>query len=190
MQKKTKIILISVTVFVAVLCVTLLLYQNYKLGETMYTNACYWQGITTLTVDQIQDMEEVFQDPNIDPVEVRRNDIDYYMLSFVIRLQTDCPLLTDDVSSFLGQRMYGTLLVLLGGDHQNTRLHLAFTSPKYVALKDSFKQAVSNMNIQMTQFVNRYEEMSFLERCFTIWSLEREKMSDRLFDAMYYDPYA
>ena len=190
MNKKTKIILISVTVFVALLCLTLLIYQNYKLGETMYASAKNWESMSTFTAEQIQDMEEVFNDPDIDPIDVRRNDIDYYLTSFLYCFDYDCPVVTDEVRSTLSKRMLGTYMVLFGNDHQNVRLHQAFTKPRYVELKDNFKQAVLNLNTHMSQFVSRYEEMSFLERCFTIWSLEREKLSQQVFDAMYYEPYA
>lgn len=190
MSKKTRIILICVAVFVVLLGVTLFLYQNYMLGETMYASAKNWQNISAFTSEQIQDMEKVFEDPDIDPVDVRRNDIDHHLTAFLYCFDYDCPVLTDEVRSTLSKRMLGTYLVLFGNDHQNVRLHQAFTKPRYVELKDNFKQAVLNLNDNMSQFVSQYEELSFLERCFTIWSLEREKLSEQVYDAMFYDPYA
>ena len=189
MKKKTKIILISVAVFVALLCATLLIYRNYKLGETMYASAQNWQEITTVTASQIDDMEEVFKDPNIDPMDVKRADFDYLLISFPYQFKYDSPVLTEEVCNALSRHMYLTWSVLFGNDYQNKCLYLAFTQPSKVELKDQYKQAMLNMNTHMTQFVERYEKMSFLERCFTIWGLEREKFSQQVYDAMYYYPY-
>ena len=155
----------------------------------MYASAQHWQSITTVTARQIQDMEEVFKDPDFDPIDVMRGEFDYHLISFPYLLEYDCPVLTDEVCSILSRRMYMARGALFGEDYHNKWLRLSFTQPSRVALKDKYKQAVLNMNAHMSQFVERYEEMSFLERCFTIWSLEREKLSEQVFDAMYFEPY-
>ena len=180
MDKRIKIILISVIVILAILCGIFLIYKNYQYGKEMYCSVIDVKYRCVVLSSGIKTMQEIFQDPNIDPEGIEVDSFDRVLTATRIIIGYEDMALEDDVRHAYVERCLDMQLHYFSPGHNNTLLAESFTDPEKAADVEAFKNDIENLEAGLNDFANRYNEMSFLERCFTSWSHEREELSDKV----------
>ena len=128
----------------------------------------------------INGMQEIFQDPNIDPEGIEVAIFDRVLTATRIIIGYDDMALEDDVRQAYGERCRAMQSHYFTPGHNNTLFAESFKDPEKAANVEAFKNDLENLKTGLNDFANRYNEMSFLERCFTSWSHEREKLSEKV----------
>lgn len=180
MNKKTKIIIISVIVVLAILCGIFVVYKNYQYGKEMYTSVLrvrYQCMMISLGIDSTR---ETFQDPDVDPEGINTYSFSDLLTATQVMIGYEDMALTDDVQIAYKDRIRHMQSNYLGSSYLNMKISDSFTDPEKAAEVETFKNELDNLVAAFNDFVDRYNEMSFLERCFTSWSHEREELSEKV----------
>ena len=172
-MNKKRIILIAILIAVLVLlCVMEFIRDNYQLGQWMYEESTQMSVQCIFIVDSLDYLEMQFSDPNND--DVNMNAFSSAISSARSRFgQENIPLLEDVRSEYVDQFENLWNLALRDG-----AIRQAFTDDREYHEIITLKDALTNMANQLNDFRAHYQQMSFLEKCFTSWSNERDILSE------------
>ena len=179
MNKKKIIILIITLVALALLCGIYLIYDNYQFGQKLSTSILTVKESSHLLADAIAWHLKEFENPDIDPVNVKRHSFDYNLIQAKYIFQYENTALTDTVRfDYVNRCNYFILLV--DNDYRNICFAELFTNEQKSSEITIFKDKLNNLALNFQEFFERYENMSFWERCFTNWRNERDLLSEQV----------
>lgn len=179
MNKKKIIILIITLVVLALLCGIHLIYDNYQFGLELYSAVNQMSPQTHSIAKSIEFLEEKFENGDIDDIAHDRNAFDQQMLLVHSFFGYDnMPLLNDVRFEYISR--FEEIFDQTVNDFDNTGLTKLFTDKEERAKMANLKNKLNIMTNRFIEFRERYNELSFWERCFTSWRHERDLLSEQV----------
>ena len=172
-MKKKLIRPISFCVIVVVLlCVTYFVYDNYRLGQEMYTAVLDLSSQSKNLADSIAYLEK--ESENADGIQnVNRQSFDFAIHSLHSSFGYENMPLLENVRIAWIERFEELWQQTLGDVEAIERL---FTEESQEMIE--LKKQLDKMTDCFINFSENYNEMSVWERCFTSWKNERKLLSD------------
>lgn len=179
MNKKNLIILITTLVILALLCGIYLIYDNYQFGLELYSAVNRMSPQTHSIAKSIEFLEEKFENGDIDDIAHDRNAFDQEMLKVHSFFgYDDMPLLNE--VRFEYAMWFEEIFDLTANDFNNSGLVKLFTDKEESAKLAILKSKLNIMTNHFIEFRDRYNQLTFWERCFTNWRHERDLLSEQV----------
>ena len=179
MNKKKTIILIITLVVLALLSGIYLVYDNYQYGQKLSISILTVKESSQLLADAIEWHLKEFENPDIDPVNVKRYGFDYNLIQAKYIFKYEDMALVDNVrTEYVNRCDYFVLQV--ASDYRNICFAELFTDEQKSVEIAVFKDKLKNLAFNFQEFFENYESMSFWERCFTNWRHEQALLSEQV----------
>ena len=177
-MNKKRIIILIISIFVLLsIWGAYGIYENYKLGQELYASTGDLSLYTATLSDGIDHLLESFDKPGSDISRDRRAlDIAIISVEAAGFGSADMPIL-DEVRLDYVSRFHQIYLEILY-DYDNAAVTKLFDSPSASSNMTLLRDSLDNMTNCFQDFQERYNQMSFLEKCFTFWSNERDILSE------------
>lgn len=172
-MKKKFICLISICVVaVVLLCVTYFIYDNYRLGQALYTAVSDLSIQSKNLANSIAYLEKEFE--SVDSIQnVNRQSFDVAIHSVHSSFGYENMPLLENVRIAWIERFEELWQQTLGNVESLEKI-FAEESHEMTELK----KQLDNMTDCFISFRENYNELSFWERCFTSWKNEQRVLSD------------
>ena len=159
-------------VAVVLLCVTYFVYDNYRLGQELYTAVSVVSIQSKNLADSIDYLKKEFED--VDNIQnVSRNSFDFAIDSLHSSFGYENMPLLENVRIAWIERFEALWQQTHGGVEGLEKL---FTEESHDMIE--LKKQLDNMTDCFINFSENYNEMSVWERCFTSWKNEQRMLSD------------
>ena len=172
---KKKIIIFSILLALLVsICGFHIVRNNYELGREMYLSAKQMSFQCNSLADSLDYLEMKFSDPNISDISFQG----FYNAIFSITSRfgfKDNPLQENIYEEYTSQ-----FYKLRDMAQKDGAIERAFADETKRNEIIDFKNALRNLAEQLNIFISNYDQMSFLETCFTSWSNERDMLSEKV----------
>ena len=177
MNKKKIIILAIIIVVFALLFGIYRIYENYQLGNEILKESQIMSVNSGRLARSIDFLEKEFKKADIDHTNVTRYEYDFAIGTAIEGFNHMDTLLLFDVSI---QWRYELENLYYRKTQIGVDMEDYFGSEKGANEIAKLRSQLENMTYTLMDFRERYNQMSFWERCFTSWSNEREALSDQV----------